>query len=215
MAGGFARGILGAGAEFTTTGSEKEGTGDQETNTAGQEKETLPYGSIFAEYSLGEVFGLTFGVSYTPWQEGELGAKSRTDTTSEDVNASLGGSNDTGTYTAKANVSDHASIYLEPTYMPTKNFGVYIKAGLARVAVQSIESIALGEDSSAYGDETIDGTMYGVGVKGVYDSGFFVKLEVIRIYYDEVKMTSTTGNKNTITAEPEQLAGRLAIGYKF
>ena len=57
--------------------------------------------------------------------------------------------------------------------------------------------------------------MYGVGMKGGFDSGMFYKLEVIRIIYDEVKMTSTSGNKNIITAQPQQLAGRLAIGYKF
>ena len=214
MAGGFAIGILGAVAEFTTTGNEKEGTGDFETNSAAKQRETLPYGSFFAEYTLGEVIGLTFGASYTPF-EGELGAKTRSDTTTEDVHATRGGSNDTGTYSAKATVNDQTSIYLEPTYMPTRNFGLFLKAGLARVTVKSLESIALGDDSSAYGDETVDGLMYGVGVKGVSDSGLFFKLEVIHINYDEVKMTSETGNKNIITAQPQQLAGRLAIGYKF
>ena len=92
---------------------------------------------------------------------------------------------------------------------------MYLKGGLARVKVDSLEVIALGDDSSAYGEEVINGIMYGVGMKGGFESGMFYKLEVIRIIYDEVKMTSTTGNKNIIAAEPEQLAGRLAIGFRF
>ena len=33
--------------------------------------------------------------------------------------------------------------------------------------------------------------------------------------YDSVTMDSATGNKNRITADPEQEAVKLAIGYQF
>ena len=99
--------------------------------------------------------------------------------------------------------------------MPTDNFGLYLKGGVSRVTVNSLETIALGASSSVYGDETINGFMYGVGMKKAYDNGIFFKLEAIRILYERVKMTSTTGNKNIIHADPEQLAARFAIGYRF
>ena len=215
MAGGFGVGIIGAGANFTTTGSETEGTGDQETNYAPDQDANVLYGSIFAEYTFGEMYGLTLGASYTPGNV-SLGAKSRSDTETATNLADTGqANNDAGRYSAEAKVSNHATIYIEPTIMPTENWGVYLKGGVARVTVNSLESIALGASSSAYGDETINGLMYGVGMKGGFDSGMFYKLEVIRILYERVKMTSTTGNKNTIHADPEQLAARLAIGYRF
>ena len=218
MAGGFGIGIIGAGANFATTGHEKEGVAsgltaegsDSERNDAPDQDASVLYGSIFAEYTWGEAYGLTLGVSYSP-MNGVIGSGERSDTVSDATSPSV----DTGTYKAKAKVKNHATIYIEPTIMPTESFGVYVKGGVARVTVKSLESIEVGTDSSAYGDEAINGLMYGLGIKGGFDTGMFYKLEVIRILYERVKMTSTTGNKNIIHADPEQLAARLAIGYRF
>ena len=84
MAGSYAIGIIGATGEVDTTGSELEGNqsadSDQETTTP-RESETLVYGAIFAEYSFGEKYGMTLGVSYSPMTT-ELGTKSRTDSQS-------------------------------------------------------------------------------------------------------------------------------------
>ena len=209
MAGSIAIGIIGASANFDTSGKEIEGSGDKETTTATVDEDVF-YGSLFAEYTLGEMYSMTMGVTYTP-VDSEIGSKQRTDATTDAEEDSQ----DDGTYTAKAQVSNHATIYVEPTFMPTPNFGVYLKAGAARVTVNSLESIGIGEDSSAYGDETVNGLLYGLGMKGVYDNGLMLKLEYIHIDYDKVTMTSTTGNLNKIEADPEQDALRLAIGYQF
>ena len=214
MAGSYAIGIIGATGKVDTSGSETEGTGDKET-TSTTEQEGLLYGSLFAEYTFGEMYGLTLGASYTP-VDSSLGVKSRTDTqTTADANDTAGGSDDSGTYTAKADISNHATIYIEPTFMPTDNFGLYLKGGVSRVVVNSLESITLGTDSSAYGDETVLGGMYGLGAKVVHDSGLLFKLEYTKTMYETVKMTSTSGNKNIISADPEIEAFRLAIGYQF
>ena len=210
MAGGWGVGIIGAAGTVDTSGSEREGTGDKE-KTSVEEHASVLYGSIFAEYTFGEMYGMTLGVSYTPMDR-DLGVKSRTDTASD---ADDPGSADAGTYTAKADISNHATIYIEPTFMPTDNFGLYLKGGVSRVVVNSLESIALGEDSSAYGNETVLGGMLGLGAKVVHDSGLMFKLEYTKTIYETVKMTSTSGNKNIISADPEIEAFRLAIGYQF
>ena len=210
MAGSYAIGVIGATGKVDTKGSETEGTGDGEkTETTAQE--AILYGSLFAEYTFGEMYGLTLGVSYTPMDR-SLGAKSRTDTNVATKPDTL---DDDGTYTAKADISNHATIYIEPTFMPTDNFGLYLKGGVSRVIVNSLESIALGDDSSAYGDETVLGGMFGLGAKVVHDSGLMFKLEYTKTIYETVKMTSTSGNQNTISADPEIEAFRLAIGYQF
>ena len=214
MAGSYAIGIIGATGKVDTSGSETEGGGDGEVTTA-TEQEGLLYGSLFAEYTFGEMYGLTLGASYTP-VDSSIGAQSRTDTqTASDTLDTARGSDDSGTYTAKADISNHATIYIEPTFMPTDNFGLYLKGGVSRVVVNSLESIALGDDSSAYGDETVTGRMFGLGAKVVHDSGLLFKLEYTKTIYETVKMTSTSGNKNIISADPEIEALRLAIGYKF
>jgi len=209
MAGSYAIGIIGATGKVDTSGSETEGTGDKE-KTSVEEHASVLYGSIFAEYTFGEMYGMTLGVSYTPMNS-VLGSGKRSDTVSNSKETST----DTGTYTAKADISSHATIYIEPTYMPSDNFGLYLKGGVSRVIVNSLESIAIGTDSSAYGDETVLGGMYGLGAKVVHDSGLMFKLEYTKTIYETVKMTSTSGNKNIISADPEIEAVRLAIGYKF
>ena len=166
MAGSYAIGIIGATGQAETKGHEQEGstTGSDNERNSTTIKEGLLYGSIFAEYTFGEMYGLTLGVSYMPFQDAILGSGSRSDTGS----GKAGASNDNGTYTAKASVTDHTTIYVEPTFMANENFGLYLKGGLARVNVNSLEAIGFGEDSSAYGDETADGVMLGLGIKGLY-----------------------------------------------
>jgi len=210
MAGGWGIGIIGANGTVDTKGYEQEGGGDKErTSTTNQNG--LQYGAIFAEYTFGEMYGMTLGVSYTPL-DSELGVKSRTDTNTASKPAAQV---DDGTYTAEASISGHTTIYIEPGFMPTENFGLYLKGGVSRVVVNSLESIAFGEDSSVYGDETVLGGMYGLGAKVVHDSGLLFKLEYTKTIYETVKMTSTSGNLNVISADPEIEAFRFAIGYQF
>ena len=209
MAGSYTIGIIGATGKIDTSGSETEGGGDGEKTEATDQNDIL-YGSIFAEHTWGEMYGLTLGASYTPMDH-ELGTKSRSDTVSDSTEDST----DTGTYTAAANISEHATIYIEPTFMPSDNFGLYLKGGVSRVIVNSLESIAVGADSSAYGNETVLGGMFGLGAKVVHDSGLMFKLEYTKTIYETVTMTSTSGNKNIISADPEIEAFRLAIGYQF
>ena len=211
VAGSYAIGIIAASGKADTKGTE-QGGGERKTGTS---QEEILYGSIFAEYTFGEMYGMTVGASYTP-MDASLGTKSRTDTqTADDAKDDDGGSDDSGTYKAKADISEHATIYLEPTFMPNDNFGLYLKGGVSRVVVNSLESIALGEDSSAYGNATVFGGMFGLGAKIVHDSGLMFKLEYTKTIYETVKMTSTTGNKNIISADPKIEALRLSIGYQF
>ena len=165
---------------------------------------SVDVGSFFAEYTVAQ--GSTFGIEVVP-DTAEIGAKSRTDSNTL--------STDDGTYTAKANISDHVTVYVEPTYMMNEQFGVYVKGGAARVTVESKESIAFGADSSSYGDVDVWGVMYGAGIKMVGASGLFGKIEMTKTEYGTVTLHSTTGSKNTITADPEAESARIAIGYNF
>ena len=210
MAGSYAIGIIAATGKVDTKGSETEGTGGG-VITSTTYQENILYGSLYGEYTWGEMYGVTLGASYTPLDQ-SIGARSRVDTASD---ANDPGSSDAGTYKAEADISAHTTIYIEPTFMPTDNFGLYLKGGVSRVIVNSLESIEVGEDSSVYGDETVLGGMLGLGAKVVHDSGLLFKLEYTKTMYQTVTMTSVTGNKNTISAEPEVEAVRLAIGYQF
>jgi hypothetical protein len=206
---GFAIGITGNVASFDTTGTETETTGDTETTTT-TVTEDVTYSSVFVEGVFqGEQLGITVGASYIPG-EAELGAKTRTDTDDKDA-----AENDDGTYTAKAEISDHFSIYLEPTFYAKDNLGLYVKGGVSRVTINTLESIAVGADSSTYGNEDVFGTIMGVGARIQSAGGVFFKLEYTETDYEDITLTSTTGNKNKITADADQDAVNFSIGYKF
>ena len=61
----------------------------------------------------------------------------------------------------------------------------------------------------------INGTSYGYGLRAVSTVGVMFKLEYLKTDYDSITLDSTTGNKNRITADVEQEAVRIAIGYQF
>ena len=208
---GVSIGIMLTSADFDTTGKELEGGGTLSTtdneSTSGTSQSTVEFGSGFIEYTSAQ--GSTFGVSYIPGAA-TLGTKSRTDAESPSDPDS-----DDGTYTAKAEISDHWTAYVEPTLMLNESFGVFVKGGASKVTVNSLESISFGTDDSAYGNVDVWGVTYGLGAKAVHENGMFVKLEAMKTEYGTVTLRSTTGNKNTITADPESETISLAIGYNF
>ena len=202
---GIAFGIIGNMATFDTDGVENDGA----ENNAGTHSSDVDYPEVFLEYAAQyEHVGMTFGVSVIPGDT-EIGAKSRTDTASDanDVN------DDGGTYTAKADVSDHITIYVEPTLYAGNGFGIFLKAGVSHVKVLSLESITFGDDSSAYGNQSVFGGMTGAGIKYQAPNGLLVKVEHTETVYETVDLDGNNGN--TISAQPEASSTKLSIGYQF
>ena len=203
---GIAIGIIGNMATFDTDGVENEGTGEANKATHSSDVE---YPEVFIEYAAQyEHVGMTFGVAVIPGDT-ELGAKSRTDTQS-DTNET---SDDSGTYTAKAEVSDHITIYVEPTFYAGNGFGIFLKGGVSHVKVNTLESITLGDDSSAYGNQSVFGGMTGAGVKYKHPNGLLIKLEHTETVYETVDLDGNNGK--TISAQPEQDSTKISIGYQF
>jgi len=208
---GFTIGIIGSQSDFTTKGTEIDPGEPRETNTT-QRSETADYGAIFGEFSSVGENGMSFalGIEYVPGSA-ELGSKSRTDT---DAGDSADGDDD-GTYTAKAEVENMFTVYVEPGYMYNETFGIYAKGGITSMDVLTQESIAIGTDSSSYDNEQVFGGMYGIGVKAALPYGLIVKLEATEHVYQDFTLKSLTGNKNNIDADIDSTDLRIAIGYNF
>ena len=208
---GFTIGIIGSQSDFTTKGSEIDPGEPREVNST-QRSETADYGAIFGEFSSVGENGMSFalGIEYVPGSA-TLGSKSRTDT---DAGDSADGDDD-GTYTAKAEVENMFTVYVEPGYMYNESFGIYAKGGITSMDVLSQENIAIGADSSTYENEQVFGGMYGIGVKAALPYGFIVKLEATEHVYQDFTLKSLTGNQNNIEADIDSTDIRLAIGYNF
>ena len=204
---GFSVGLNFQSSDFDIKGREHEmkdssvAGGAQETSAFVKRSVDVDIVEGFIEYTFAQ--GSTIGVAVIP-DEASFKAESRTvgATAQED---------DTGTNTAKAEVSDHTLYYVEPTWMIGEKFGVYLKGGIAEVTVASKETMAT---NSTYGDQDVWGVMTGYGAK-FYMGNFFVKAEQTETEYGKIMLTSTTGNKNIIEADIDSEKTTLAVGYNF
>jgi len=201
---GFSVGISGSQSSFDTEGRETKGQagGTMEASAKVKKSQDVDVGSIFAEYSFAQ--GSTVGISYIPG-EATLGSRARTMTQSDDQNVS-------GTITAKAEVSDHVSFYVEPTYMMSDVFGVYVKGAASRVSVNSLETQTSTSVTMGYGNQDVWGTSVGIGAKAYYGN-LFLKVENMKTEYGTISLNGTN-NKN-ITADIESDATTFSLGYNF
>ena len=211
---GFTIGIVSNNADFTTYGKEIEGLGSnpqilEEQGTT--VKKSVDFPSVFIDYTWVQGFGaMTVGLEYISGTH-SIGSGSRTDTQSDAQETS----DDSGTYTASADVKDLATLYFEPALHWNDAAAIYLKGGVSHMTVMTNESITFGADSARYGNQDVFAGMYGVGVKGLLPWGIMVKLEATKTVYPEISFTSQSGNINKIIAQPEYEAVRFAIGYNF
>ena len=196
-------------ATFDTSGNEV-GT-RAGANASATHSNDVDFASLFIEgvaKTEGNL-GLTLGVEVIPG-EASLGSKTRADT-----GGRTAAEGDTKTYKAEAKVSEHVSLYVEPTFYFNDMVGFYVKGGGVSVLVKTLEDLIIGTDDSTYGHERIFGTVVGAGFRVTHSSGLFLKAEYSETDYGEVVFTSSTGNKNKITANPDQDAVRVSLGFQF
>ena len=175
------------------------GDGSETTRQSGQ----VNNGSIDENVVIPEIFleavadsGLAIGFSYVPVRE--LGSKSRTDSNSD---------GDSGTYTAKAELANVFQLYSD---LPLTDL-VYLKLGIQHVTVATLESLNSG---SEYPNQDLLGYTAGFGTKGdlPYGNNLYYKAEVT---YTNFETYEAVSNGNKVTADLDDVAARLSVGYKF
>ena len=171
--------IDGSGTE-TARESGEVNNGDANNNVA--------IGSIFVENNFGN---FSLGIDFIPFTADVSNkVKSRSDTNSE---------GDTGTYTAQAEISKHLTIY---ALYPFSN-GAFVKAGVARVDVETKENLNSG---STYGDATVYGGQIGLGYS---KDNWRLALE----YTDYQTISLTSDANNIVKADLDTTA--LKLSYNF
>tara|TARA_Y100000590_G_scaffold352270_1_gene404777 strand:- start:960 stop:1706 length:747 start_codon:yes stop_codon:yes gene_type:complete len=213
---GFSIGIIAGDATVDTHGKEHEkgthevgypGGATDDMNTASVSKD-VDIGSVFVEYSFGNILAMTVGAEYIPGTH-SIGTESRTDTAV--ATAKGGAENDTGTRSAAADISNLVTLYFEPGIQFNDWIGVYAKAGAMGMQIDPITTLP----TSSYDGKKVVGGVYGGGIKVNTPIGLFLKLETIKVEFPNIKLESRTGNKNIIEATPDMDSTRLAIGWNF
>ena len=177
-----------------------DGSGEETTRTSGEvnkgsHDEIAEVPELFIE-AIGDD-GLTFGVSYIPTRD--MGSKSRSDTNSE---------GDTGTYKAAAELDNVFKFYAD---IPTGYASTYVHVGVQHVTLATLESLNSG---ASYPNKDLLGATVGFGTKGdlPFGNNLYYKGEVT---YTNFESYEADGAGNKVTADLEDYAARVAIGYKF
>ena len=177
---------------YETDGSETEKTVTGVTSevTNHSEKEGFYGASVYVEKELAN--GFIVGLDWVP-MDIELGSGERTDADGENA------SDDDGTRKASADIENLFTLY---THIPLGP--MYLLLGYHDADITTTETLP----TSTYGDASVNGIQYGLGVKS--DN---VKLEVAYSDFDSIELASTDSSTQKIAADADALAFRLSFGF--
>ena len=190
IAAGFTN-VEGSGTE-TLKDSSKKASKTVDDNTI------IP--SIFFELAADNGFGL--GIEHVPGSA-DIGTGSRSD---DDAETSGGNK-------ASAEIDGLTSLYAIKTF----DNGLFLKVGMTQTDVITKETLNTG---STYGNKSVEGTLVGIGMHKVGDTGVFFRASAEYTDYDSFKLTSgtadaVTGTTNTIDADVDTTAFKISIGKAF
>mgnify|MGYP001224462351 CR=1 FL=1 len=191
-------GISGAVHSFSASGTETLRESAKTTKADHDEVVAVP--ELFIEAISDN--GFAFGFAYIPTRD--LGSKARTD-----VADATG--REAGTYKAKAELEDVMQIYTDIPSIEIAGFQTHFKLGIQHVTLASLESLNSG---SKYPNETLLGYTIGYGVKGdlPYGNNLYYKGDLT---YTNFETYEADGAGNKVSADLEDYAAKLSIGYKF
>ena len=189
-------GISGAMHLIDGTGSETTRTSGEVNNGSHDETATVP--EVFIEAINDN--GLAVGISYIPTRD--MGSKSRSDTNSE---------GDTGTYNATAELDNVIKLYTDIPAGSIAGYPTYVHLGVQHVTLTTLESLNSG---ATYPNKDLLGATVGLGTKGdlPFGNNLYYKGEVT---YTNFETYEADGAGNKVSADLEDYAARLSIGYKF
>ena len=189
-------GISGAMHLIDGTGSETTRTSNQVNSGSHDETATVP--EVFIEAINDN--GLAVGISYIPTRD--MGSKSRSDTNSE---------GDTGTYKATAELDNVFKFYTDIPAGSIAGYPTYVHLGIQHVTLTTLESLNSG---ATYPNKDLLGATVGLGTKGdlPFGNNLYYKGEVT---YTNFETYEADGAGNKVSADLEDYAPRLSIGYKF
>jgi hypothetical protein len=215
----FAVGASVAYGGYTASGQENEGAGSPQEINKKDATGAYGYTSLFVEASFAD--RVTIGAS---WMADAIQSEvtERTDslcsiTTKlpiEGCSSILDSGNDTGTSSVSARFSNLVTGYVELSIWN----GLYAKYGIMEMDVDTKESL---HTNSSYPNTTMDGTTYGLGWKGSFDNGVFIKTETMMQDWSDLHIEATgvrtggTDNNNSIDVSLSGALATISIGKAF
>ena len=194
---GIFGGGLGVSAEGNSTttanpgGSTTSGSGNVGT-VSGIGGLDLAYG-----FGIGKDTVISIGATYVPF---------KADITTGSSNDSTAG----GAVTAE--MKDHYTIYIQPTFVINKDSAAFLKVSYAHA------DLSVSGQTARLTTGDIEGYGVGAGLKTFLTPNLFMQVEASYTDYDTIRGTKTNSNSGrvtTVSADPKLVSGLITLGYKF
>ena len=214
-AAGLGFGVAGNWVDVDASGSETVNAGDsgsaQTSSASVSEQSIVP--SYYLELTLGEANNWALGYEAIPGAA-DVSDKAHTRTDTEtSVTSTAAETSNTRVFKADAEVEDFKVIYAE---IPLGSM-FYVRAGMSEITVNTKETAS--GNGGNYGNATLDGVQYGLGVKGVARDSIRWKAGWEMNDFDTLNLTSSgnsvTAETNTLTANLDTWAFKFGIGLQF
>ena len=206
FAGSIGVGVTGSYAAIAAEGKEADKTATSDaSNRDANASNNASVGSIFVEYSFDRFNGLTFGYDSIPGSA-NVNSKTlkRTDSGSGDADASV----DDIERTAQATIEDIHTIYVE---LPLGSSGLYLTGGQTSMDVNTKET-----GNASYGNTSVDGTKWGLGVKRDIGTNLYYKVEGSKTDFDKIKLNDSQSDKgHKIEADLDVTKVTFALAFRF
>ena len=204
---GVSMGVFGAiaGAEVDGKADTTAGTNGQgATSGSGSIGKVTPIAGIDLGYGFaaGSNFVIGVGATYIP-VKAEIGVGKSDDTSSG------------GSY--KAELKDHFTIYLQPTFVINKDSAFFAKVNYAHASVTNSDSSTAGTAKSRITSGDVEGWGFGLGLKTFLTPTTFVQVEANMTDYDQISATRTgsDGRVTTYKGDPLLAQGLISVGMHF
>ncbi len=181
------------------------------TNTTKDITNDIAYGSIFVEFTNENVGpgSITFGLDLIP-ASAEFDSRSTTQTSCK-AKAAGACAQESGTNKGTVDVSNHATLYIQPGFTTVGGVTVFGTLGYVAADVDAVvQSVSSTNKTEAL---TLEGVKLGVGFKKVFGNDMFMKLEYAQTDYDDISVT--TSNNTKVTADIDNSGLGLSIGKRF
>ena len=160
--------------------------------------------SIFLEKSLGDKFAI--GIDYVPVSAESETAENVQNKAGSNLTSHVGDS--AGTNKVQVDFKDLTTAYAMINFGP-----MYVKAGVMTVDVITNETLATG---GAYGNTSLDGTMFALGMDRELSNGAFVRFEGTVMDFDGASLTNKNDSTKSVTVDGiEGYGARISIGKSF
>ena len=214
-AAGLGFGVTGNWVDVDASGSETVNagvSGSAQTSSASvSEQSIVP--SYYLELTLGEANNLALGYEAIPGAA-DVSDKAHTRTDTElSVTSTNAHTSNSRAFKADAEVEDFKVVYAE---IPIGDM-FYVRAGVSEITVNTKETAS--GNGGSYGNATLDGMQYGIGIKGVKGDKLRWKLGYEVNDFDSLSLTSSgnsvTAETNKLTADLDTKALKFGLGIQF